>query len=172
MTDPSRSLLIGKYNDSAAAEADLADVKAVDDLNVVASAALTRDFEGIVEERAHAGRLLAYCTEPGALAALVVGLFAPPLLLSSAIGDRIGGGIAEILELHERRGLGVDVDVWLPNGSSAFVAIVDDDHLYRVDRAVERAVEKTTSALDEADYDSVVIAVNRGGDKIVQVFAL
>lgn len=57
----------------------------------------------------------------GALGGLVVGLFAPPLLLSTGIGAGIGAGVGALMKHHEEKAIGVDAEEYLPPGSSAIV---------------------------------------------------
>ena len=68
----------------------------------------------------------------------------------------------------EEKAIGVDAQDWLPAGSSAIVAVVDDLYLDRVDNAVEKAVKKTNKAIDKGDYDAVVKAMSKGGDDIAE----
>jgi uncharacterized membrane protein len=132
----------------------------------VAAVVLQRDAAGKVDVKEHGGGLVAAGTAVGALGGLVVGLFAPPLLLATAIGAGIGAGAGAIAKRHEEKEIGVDAETWLPVGSSAIVAVVDDLYLDRVDNAVAKAVKKTNKAIDKGDYDAVVKAVNEGNEKI------
>jgi hypothetical protein len=56
----------------------------------------------------------------------------------------------------------VDAQEWLPVGSSAIVAVVDDLYLDRVDNAVGKATKKVSKAIDKGDYDAVVKAIDKG----------
>jgi uncharacterized membrane protein len=104
----------------------------------------------------------------GAVGGLVVGLFAPPLLLAGVVGAGIGAGVAKIAKHHDEKKLGVDAQEWLPADSSAIVAVVDDRYLDRIDAAFEKATKKIGKAVDKGDYDDVVKAVNEGDEKIVE----
>ncbi|HEY7812740.1 MAG TPA: DUF1269 domain-containing protein, partial [Nakamurella sp.] len=117
------------------------------------------------------GGLVAAGTTVGAVGGLVVGLFAPPLLLATAVGAGIGAGVGALRKRHEEKAIGVDAEQWLPPGSSAIAAVVDDLYLDRVDRAVGKAAKKVTKAVDKGDYDAVVKAVNEGDEKIIEAAA-
>jgi uncharacterized membrane protein len=138
---------------------------------VVAAVVLSRDASGRVDVKEHGGGLIGGGTTAGAIAGLVVGLFAPPLLLSGVIGAAIGAGAGAIAKRHEEKKIGVEADEWLPPGSSALVAVVDDLYLDRVDRAVSQATKKISKAIDKGDYDAVVKAINEGDEKIVEAVA-
>ena len=169
MTDPNYTLLVATYSDdeSAAAE-DFTALKEVGDAAVVAAVVLSRDSSGEVKVKEHGGGLVGGGTAVGAVTGLVVGLFAPPLLLTTVVGAGIGAGVGAILKRHEEKEIGVDADEWLPTGSSAIVAVVDDLYLDRVDKAVEKATKKVGKAIDKGDYDAVVKAVNEGNEKIIR----
>lgn len=171
MTDPNYSLFVGAYDDETAAQEDFAAVKALDDVSVVAAIVLSRDEEGKVSAKEHGGKVVGKGTGIGAVAGLVVGLFAPPLLLSGAVGAGIGAAVAGIVKHHEQKKIGVDAQEWLPAGSSAIVAVIDDKYLDRIDAAVEKATKKTNKAIDKGDFDAVVKEVEKGDEKIAEAIA-
>jgi len=172
MGDRNVSLLVAAYgNDQAAAGEDFAAIKELGDTAVVAAVVLQRDSAGDVEVVEHGGGLVAAGTTVGAVAGFVVGLFAPPLLLATAVGAGIGAGVGAIKKRHEEKAIGVDAEQWLPVGSSAIAAVIDDLYLDRVDKAVTKATKKVTNAIDSGDYDAVVKAVNEGDDKVIEAAA-
>lgn len=172
MSDPNVSLVVAAYgDDSAAAAADFRAIKEMDDVVVVAAVVLDRDTGGDVHVKEHGGGLVAAGSTLGAVGGLVVGLFAPPLLLATAVGAGIGAGVGAIAKRHEEKSIGVDAQEWLPPGASAIVAVVDDQYLDRIDRAVAKATKKVNKAIDKGDYDAVVKAVNEGDEKIIQAAA-
>lgn len=171
MTDSNSVLFVASYDDEASAESDFATIKTLDDTFVVAAVVLSRDATGTVKVKEHGGGLIAGGTAAGAVGGLVVGLFAPPLLLAGVVGAGIGAGIGAIAKHHEEKQIGVDAEEWLPAGSSAIVAVVEDLYLDRVENAVDKATKKTSKAIDKGDYDAVVKAVNEGDEKIVEAAA-
>ena len=172
MGDRNVSLLVAAYgNDAAAAGEDFAAIKRLGDTAVVAAVVLQRDSAGDVEVVEHGGGLVAAGTTVGAVAGFVVGLFAPPLLLATVVGAGIGAGVGAIKKRHEEKAIGVDAEQWLPVGSSAIAAVIDDLYLDRVDKAVTKATKKVTKAIDSGDYDAVVKAVNEGDDKVIEAAA-
>jgi len=172
MTDQNVSLVVAAYGDdtSAAAE-DFKAIKKMEDVAVVAAVVLDRDAAGKVNVKEHGGGLVAAGSAVGAVGGLVVGLFAPPLLLATAVGAGIGAGVGALTKRHEEKSIGVDAEEWLPPGASAIVAVVDDQYLDRIDKAVGKATKKVTKAIDQGDYDAVVKAVNEGDEKIIEAAA-
>lgn len=169
MTAPNLVLLVAAYGDDpAAAGADFEALKHLGDTAVVAAVVLERDEAGKVEVKEHGGGVVGGGATAGAVGGLVVGLFAPPLFLATVVGAGVGAGVGKLVKRHEEKQIGVNAEEWLPNGSSAIVAVVDDLYLDRVDRAVDKAVKKVNKAIDKDDYDAVVEALDEGGDAIVK----
>ena len=171
MADLNVSLVVAAYGDEISAAEDFLTIKGLDDTYVVAAVVLSRDSAGEVQVTEHGGGLVASGTTVGAVAGFVVGLFAPPLLLATAVGAGIGAGVGAIKKRHEEKAIGVDAEQWLPVGSSAIAAVIDDLYLDRVDKAVTKATKKVTKAIDSGDYDAVVKAVNEGDDKVIEAAA-
>ncbi|MBC9225264.1 DUF1269 domain-containing protein [Aeromicrobium sp. 636] len=167
MSEHNYTLFVATYDDTASAADDFEAIKDTDDL-VVAGVVLSRDASGQTKVEEHGGRVVAAGTTVGAVGGLVVGLFAPHLLLSGVIGAAIGAGAGAIAKRHEEKKIGVDAEEWLPPGSSALVAVVDDLYLDRVDKAIKKAAKKIDKAIDKGDYDAVVKAVNEGDEKIFE----
>ena len=164
MSERNYTLFVSTYDDTTAASEDFKAIKAMDDV-VAAAVVLSRDESGETKVEEHGGRVAAGTTV-GAVAGLVVGLFAPPLLLSGVIGAGIGAGAGAIIKRHEEKTIGVDAEEWLPPGSSALIAVVDDLYLDRVDRAVDKATKKVNKAIEKGDLSAVVKAVDKGDEKI------
>jgi len=168
MTERNLILYVASYGDDVAgAASDFAAIKALGDTAVVAAVVLERDAAGEVTVKEHGGGLVAGGTAAGAVGGFVVGLFAPPLLAATVIGAGIGAAAGAIAKHHEEKEIGLDAQEWLPAGSSAIVAVVDDLYLDRVDKAVTKAVKKVDKAIDKGDYDKVVKALDEGGQKVV-----
>jgi len=173
MTDPrdmNLILYVASYDDTAAAEDDYKSLKQLDDYAVVASVVIDRDPGGKVNVDEHGGMQVGRGATLGGVAGLVVGLFAPPLLAATAVGAGIGAAAGAIAKRHDEHNIAsaVDDEDWLPPGSSAIVAVVDDEYLDNVDAAVAKATKKVSKAIDKGDYDAVVKALDEGGEKIVK----
>lgn len=170
MTDRNLILFVASYSDAAAAEADynaLKDAQAAEDFAVVQSVVLSRGEDGTVKVDEHGATAVGGGAILGAGAGLVIGLFAPPLLLATAVGAGIGAIVGEFVKKHEERKLGVDLEEYLPVGSSALVAIVDDMYADRVDKAVTKATKRVSKAIDSGDYEKIQKALDEGTDTIV-----
>ena len=130
------SLHVASYDDAASAEADfkaLKDAEGAEDFAVVGAVVASRDAGGEVTVSEHGvASPVGGGTALGATGGLVLGLFAPPLLLATAIGAGIGAAVGELVKRHQERKLGAEIDDYLPPGSSAVIVVVDDIYLDRV----------------------------------------
>ena len=152
-------LYVASYDDAAAAEADfksLKEAQRAEDFAVVGAVVASRNEAGEVSVDEHgAASPVGGGTVIGAGAGLVVGLFAPPLLLATAVGAGIGAGIGELKKRHEEKELGVDVEEYLPPGTSAVIVVADDTYADRIDHALDKSIKKVSKAVDKGDYEKL-----------------
>jgi len=92
MAERNYALFVAAYEDEGSAQADFTAIKSLEDTSTAAAVVLSRDSYGKVEVKEHGGGLVKRGTAIGAASGLVVGLFAPPLLLSGVVGAGIGAG--------------------------------------------------------------------------------
>ena len=127
---------------------------------------MSRDADGKVHVKEHGATEVGGGAVLGAAGGLVVGLFAPPLLLATAIGAGIGAGIGALVRRHEEKEMGADLEEFLPVGTSAIVAVVDDTYADRVDHALSKATKKMNKAIDSDDYDTIKKALGAASDEV------
>lgn len=162
-------LYVATYDQTGTATSDFAllqDAEGTDDVRVIAAVVMERRDDGEVEVKEHHGGLVGGGATAGGVVGLVVGLFAPPLLLSTVVGGVIGAGIGGLLKRHEERELGVALQEYLPPGSSAIIAIIEDTYLDRIDRALAKSSKKISKAIDSGDYDRLKKELEDAGYRI------
>ena len=168
MTDANLILLAATYADAAAAQSDYQALKAAEgpDLVIDNAVVMSRDAEG--EVTVHEGGVTA--TSGGAVlggaTGLVVGLFAPPLLLATAVGAGIGAVAGELTKRHQEKKLGMDLEEVMPPGTSALVVIIDDLYADRVDKALDKATKRVSKAIDSGDYEKLSKALSEGDEGV------
>ena len=159
MANENLILYVASYDDATAAEADfkaLKDAQRAEDFAVVGAVVASRDAAGEVTVDEHgAASPVGGTATLGAAGGLVVGLFAPPLLLATALGAGIGAGIGALKKRHEEKELGVDVEEYLPPGTSAVIVVADDTYADRIDHALAKSIKKINKAVDKGDYDKL-----------------
>ena len=131
-----------------------------DSLEVVGAVVMSRDADGKVDVLEVGDESVAAGAWIGGGIGLVVGLFAPPLLASTAIGAGIGALLGHFTKKHEEKELGADLDEYFPPNSSAVVVVVDDKYLDRVEASLVKANKNISKAIDQDDYDKLSKAIS------------
>lgn len=78
----------------------------------------------------------------------------------------LGAGIGALVRRHEEKEMGADLEEFLPVGTSAIVAVVDDTYADRVDHALSKATKKMTKAIDSDDYETIKKALGEASDEV------
>lgn len=163
------SLLVATYDDADSAASDFAALKQAQseqDFAIIGAVVMQRDDDGEVDVKEHHSGLVGGVATAGGVVGLVVGLFAPPLLLSTAVGAAIGSGVGGLMKLHEEKSMEAEVADLLPPGSSAVLVVVDDLYVDRIERALAKSVKKVTHAVDKGDYDKIAKQLDKAGERI------
>jgi uncharacterized membrane protein len=170
MADANLVLVAGTYAEAGAAADDYKALKAGEaagEYHVVAAVVMNRDADGTVDVQEHdSGAHVAGGAVLGGTAGLVVGLFAPPLLAATAVGAGIGAIAGKLSKKHQEKELGVELEEYLPPGSSAVVAIVDDVWADKVGAALVKADKRIDKAIDKGDYDELEKALAKSSDEV------
>ena len=162
MSGDNLALYVAAYSDATSAQKDFDSLKAAegDDLEVVGAVVMSRDADGKVDVLEVGDETVSTGAWIGGGIGLVVGLFAPPLLASTAIGAGIGALLGHFTKKHEEKEMGADLDEYFPPNSSAVVVVVDDKYLDRVGAALTRADKNVSKAIDQDDYDKLSKAIS------------
>lgn len=169
MTDPNLTLYAATYDDATSAGEDYQALKALeaDDFKLAGAVVMHRDADGEVKVDASGTGAAAGGAILGGAAGLVVGLFAPPLLLATAVGAGLGAVGGELLKKHSEKQLGLDMEQTMPPGTSAIIAIIDDEYADRIDAAFAKATKRVSKAIDSGDYEKLAKALDKGDQDIV-----
>jgi uncharacterized membrane protein len=164
-------LYVATYSDATSANADfqsLKDAESANEFKVEGAVVMSRDADGNVDvlEKGDANEDTAEGAWIGGGIGLVVGLFAPPLLLSTAVGAGIGALLGHFAKKHEEKELGVDLDEYFPTNSSAVVVVVDDTYLDNVETALANSAKRINKAISSDDYDKLQKALSRSDEEI------
>ena len=162
-------LVVGSYPDAAGAAEDfkaLKDGEGAGEYKVVGAVVMSRDADGKVAVSEKGTPQVAGGAVLGGTAGLVVGLFAPPLLAATAIGAGIGAVVGRLSKRHEEKELGVELEEYLPPGTSAVVVVADDVYADRVENALVKADKRVNKAIDQGDYDELQKALAQSSDEV------
>ena len=169
MDSDNLALVVGAYADAGAAAEDFKTLKAgqgAGEYQVVGAVVMNRDASGKVDVDEHGDGRVGAGAVLGGTAGLVVGLFAPPLLAATAIGAALGAGFGALRKRHEEKKMGVDLEQYLPPGSSAVVAVVDDQYADKVEAALANSDKRINQAIDSGDYDELQKAIAKSQDEV------
>ncbi len=164
-------LVVGSYSVTGAAADDFKALKAGEDAGdyqVVGAVVLNRDPSGKVDVQEHGDAHVAGGAVLGGTAGLVVGLFAPPLLAATAVGAGVGAVVGKLKKKHEEKEMGVEMEEYLPPGSSAVVAVVDDTWADKVEAALVNSDKRINKAIDKGDYDELQKAIAQSSDEVTK----
>ena len=162
-------LVVGSYSDAGAAADDFKALKAGQDAGeyqLLGAVVMNRDASGKVDVHEHGDWHTADGAVLGGTAGLVVGLFAPPLLAATAIGAGIGAGLGALRKRHEEKKMGVDVEEYLPPGSSAVVAVVDAVYADKLENALVKSDKRINKAIDSGDYEELRKAISKSSAEV------
>jgi uncharacterized membrane protein len=151
MSDDHKDVLIAAYlfEDLAKKDFDavlkLAEDKAITVEGVVL---VQKDAEGEVHVQETGDHLGRKGAKLGGGVGLVVGLFAPPLLVATAVGAAGGALLGKFARHRLESGIGEKMDTALPPGSGGVIAVYDSDGADAVDKALANAVKKSVAQID------------------------
>ena len=140
MSDKTTDVMIAGY---LTKEPALADYEAVvtSDARIEGAVCVSRDLEGKTSVE-----LTDHMTRGGAKvlggAGLVVGLFAPPLLASTAIGAAVGGALGKAAHSKVRSKVEAQAEQTIPWGGAGVIVAYPSSSADQVDAAVSRALKK------------------------------
>ena len=77
-------------------------------------------------------------------AGFVVGLFAPPLLLTTAVGAALGAGVGKLAERKLKSQIEKQAEETIPWGGAGLIVAYPQESHDAVDKAVSRALKKIT----------------------------
>ena len=146
-------VLMGGYLSKDAAREDFDAVQACG-APLLGVVVVSKGLDGSMEVEQHD-----HIVKEGAVAlggaGFIVGLFAPPLLVATAVGAIVGAGVGRIAHKKVESGIEKQAEETIPIGGAGLIVIYEHKHADVVEAAVTRAIKK---AIGEAT-DSHVKAV-------------
>jgi uncharacterized membrane protein len=159
-------LYAASYPDPDTAALDLKALKeaqSADEFEIVGAVVVNRDADGKIDVKESGATATAGGATIGGIGGLVIGLFAPPLLLSTAVGAAIGAGIGWLVKRHEEKEIGMELDDVVPPSSSGIIVLADDLYADRIEKALGKATKKVSKAIDSGDADKLSKALSDAG---------
>jgi uncharacterized membrane protein len=153
MSDDPKDVLIAAYLIEDLAKRDFdAVMKLAEDKTITVEGVVLvqKDADGevhVTETGDHLGRK---GLELGGGVGLVVGLLAPPLLATTAVGAAVGGVAGKFARHRLESGIGEKMDAALPPGSGGVMAVYDTAGASAVKNALANAVRTSVAHIDGA----------------------
>ena len=133
---------------------------AVDDgLDVLGAIAMLRQADGKVDFLVAAEDAGEHVDWFGGATGIIVGLFAPELLLSAASRRRDSASLRRLIRAHDEGRMGIDLDEAFPPESAVVVLVVAPNQVHRVDGVLLHAGKVTTYRIEDEDFDLVRAAL-------------
>ena len=85
---------------------------------------------------------------------------------ATAVGAGIGAVAGRLSKRHAEKKMGVELEEYLPPGSSAVVAVVDDEWADKVEAALVGSDKRINKAIDSGDYDELQKAFAKSSDEV------
>jgi arylsulfatase len=150
-------------------EPALLDYQAVldSDAKIEGAVCITRDLEGntSIEETDHMKRGGAKAL--GA-AGFVVGLFAPPLLLATALGATVGAGLGHLAHSAVKSQLETQAAKTIPWGGAGVIIAYPRESAEAIDQAVSRALKKVVGEAEGSKVKALKGALADAQQKAAQ----
>jgi uncharacterized membrane protein len=159
-------VLIGAYLDSGPAKLDYEAVTQ-SGTKLEGAICVSRDDAGDlhVEDSDHLAKKGA---EMLGGAGIVVGLFAPPLLVATAVGAAAGAGLGALADHEVQKGIEEQAFDDIPCGGAGLIVAYPHSSADDVDRAVTRAVKKAVGEADGKKLAALKEALAEAEEKLTQ----
>ena len=165
-------LVVGTYGEAGAAADDFKALKAGEDAGeyqVVGAVVLNRDAERQGRRAEHGdGRTSRAAPFSAAPPGSWSGCSRRRCLRRPRSEPGSAPVVGKLKKKHEEKQLGVEMEEYLPPGSSAVVAVVDDVYADKVEAALVNSDKRINKAIDKDDYDELQKAIAESSDEVTK----
>jgi len=153
VTDGAYTIIVAKFPNETEAEAayqQLTDIERNSSLRIDGVVVASCDAEGKV----HLGKVTDHSTKTGlkwgAVGGVALGILFPPSILAGAAGmGALGAAIGKVRNVTHRSELADQLEGVMPPNSSGVIALVEDTAVVEVRKALAKADEIVTKAVDK-----------------------
>lgn len=166
MSNQSTDVMIAAYLDTEPAQLDYEAVKS-SGAKLEGIVCVSRDHAGKlhVEESDHLARKGA---EVLGGVGIIVGLFAPPLLIATAAGALVGGALGELAHHEVKNKIEQQAFDTIPFGGAGLIVAYPRSSAERVDQAVTRSLKKAIGEADGKKVDALKRAMAEAQEQMKQ----
>jgi uncharacterized membrane protein len=146
-------VLMGGYLSKEAAREDFEAVQATKaPLHGIVVMSKGLDGEMEIEQHDH---IVKKGAEKVGAAGFVVGLFAPPVLLATAVGAAVGAGVGKVAQNKMRSALEEQAEQTIPIGGAGLIVVYDHEHAHDIEAAVTRAIKKVVGEATDSHVKAI-----------------
>ena len=153
LTDGAYTIIVGVFGNNTDAEAayqQLTEIERNSRYRIDGVVVASRDAQGKV----HLGKVTEHSTKTGLKWGIVGGvalgiLFPPTVLAGAAAGGALGSAIGKVRNVARRSALGDELETVMEPNTSSVIALVEDTAVVEIERALARADEIVTRAVDK-----------------------
>ena len=157
-------VLMGGYLSKEAAREDFEAVQATK-APLHGIVVMSKGLDGEMEIEQHDHIVRKGATTVGA-AGFVVGLFAPPVLLATAVGAAIGAGAATVAKRKAETQLEEQAEQTIPIGGAGLIVVYDHEHGPEIEAAVTRAVKRAIGEATDSHVKAIKAAMADASTKM------
>ncbi|MFL5755600.1 MAG: DUF1269 domain-containing protein [Chloroflexota bacterium] len=152
-TDGAYTLIVGVFSNTTDAETayrQLTEIERTSRLRIDGVVVASRDADGKV----HLGKVTEHSTKTGlkwgVVGGVALGILFPPTVLAGAAGaGALGAAIGKVRNVAHRSGLADELEGVLEPNTSGVVALVEDTAVVEIQKALAKADEIVTKAVDK-----------------------
>jgi uncharacterized membrane protein len=157
MAQQTVDVLMGGYLSKDAALEDFAAVQACG-APLLGLVAVSKGLDGTMEIEQHDHIVKEAALAVGG-AGFIVGLFAPPLLVATAVGAIVGAGVGKIAHRKVESGIEKQAEETIPIGGAGLIVVYEHKHANVIEAAVTRAIKKAIGEATDSHLKAVKAAL-------------
>jgi uncharacterized membrane protein len=150
-------VLMGGYLSKDAAQEDFEAVQACG-APLLGLVVVSKALDGTMEIEQHD-----HIVKEGAMAlggaGFIVGLFAPPVLIATAVGAVVGAGVGKIIHKKVETKLEEQAEQTIPIGGAGLIVVYEHKHAEVIEAAVQRPVKKVVGEATDSHLKAVKAAL-------------
>jgi uncharacterized membrane protein len=157
MPEQTVDVLMGGYLSKQAAREDFESVRACG-VPLMGLVVMSKDLDGTLEIEQHDHIVKEASVALGG-AGFVVGLFAPPILVATAVGAAVGAGLGKMAEKKVGSELERQAEASLPIGGAGLIVIYEHEHAAAIEAAVDRPIKRVVGQATAGHREAVKAAL-------------
>ena len=150
-------VLMGGYLSKEAARED-SDAVQASGAPVIGLVVVSKGLDGTIDIEEHDHMVKESAKKLGG-AGFIVGLFAPPVLVATAVGAVVGAGVGKVAHKKVEGALEKQAEETIPIGGAGLIVVYDHKHAATIEPAVNRAIKRVVGEATDGHAKAVKAAL-------------